>query len=79
MVASVAALRVRCASEFSAPHDERVLQKPALLEIGEQACDGLVYGRAVCLERVAEVEMLVPVAVAGIRGIRGDRSHHQKL
>ncbi len=79
MVASVAALRVRCASEFSTPHDERVLQKPALLEICEQACDGLVYGRAVCLERVAEVEMLVPVAVAGIRGIRGDRSNHQKL
>ena len=79
MVASVAALRVRCASEFSTPHDERVLQKPALLEICEQACDGLIHGRAVCLERVAEVEMLVPVAVAGIRGIRGDRSNHQKL
>ena len=79
MVASVAALRVRCASEFSTPHDERVLQKPALLEIGEQACDGLVRGLTVAFERVAEVEVLVSVAVAGIRGIRGDRSNHQKL
>ena len=63
VVAPIVALRVRGAAKFAAPDHQRVLEQPALLEIGEQRGDRLVHRAAVCSERRGEVEVLVPVSV----------------
>ena len=61
----VASLRGRLprwhAAEFSGPEDEHILEKPSLLEVGEQRCGGLVKDRTMPLIVGLESAMSVPV------------------
>ena len=42
VVATVAALRERCASEFPGENDQGILQHPAVLEVADERGDGAV-------------------------------------
>ena len=57
-----ALLEGRHAAELGGPDDQRVVEQPALLEIGEQRRGRLVEDRAV--DVVLRLERLVPVPVA---------------
>src|SRR5262249_12431677 len=56
----------RRATELAAPDDERVLEQPTPLEVGEERGDGPVYGVAASLEVGLEVAVLVPAAAADL-------------
>ena len=55
VVAPIGALRVRGATELTAPAHQRVIEQTALLEVGEQPSDGLIDRGPVGSERFGEI------------------------
>lgn len=43
VIATVLSFEGRRAAKFTAPHNERVIQKASLMKIGQQARDGFVH------------------------------------
>ena len=64
MLAPVAAFAGRCASEFTAPDDERVIQHSARFEVLQKAGDGLVRRGAVVRQFLRQIAVLVPELAA---------------
>src|SRR5690606_25877398 len=54
-------LNHRCASEFSTPYDERFVEEPALLQIGDQCCRGLIGVSTDYLEVSFNVAVMIPI------------------
>ena len=82
VVAAVAVLRVRRAAELAAPEDERVVEHPALLEVGKQCRDRLVDLAALLRELLAQVAVRVPAAVAHLdeaHALLGEAPRQQAL
>ena len=61
VITPVFALRHRCSSKLSAPHNERIVQHPALFKIFQKASDGQVHFAGVLLVIAFEVGVLVPL------------------
>src|ERR1700733_1666558 len=64
------ALRERRATEFAAPHHERVFQKTTLLKIGDQGGGGLIYRLAVRWVHQRDIRVVVPANMHD-----GDKTH----
>ena len=65
VLATVGALRGRRAAELAAPDNERVVEQPTALEIGEQPGDRLVGGEAVRRQFVPQPAVLANVTLSG--------------
>src|SRR4051812_417240 len=63
MVASrrIDALRRRAASEFRAPHQQRILQHPALLQVLDQSSDRLIQRRRLRVMILLQILMPIPI------------------
>ena len=57
------ALRIIGAAEFSTPDHQGILEEPALLEIGDEGCAGLIRIVALLWECPDEAAVLVPAAM----------------
>ena len=63
MVTSGVAVDARCSAEFAHPHDGRVFQQTALLQVGRQTADSLIQDRQFVVgQGVENVGMVVPTA-----------------
>jgi len=56
-------LAVNSSSKLAAPHDERVVEQSALLEVENQRGGGLIGIFALTANRFGQVEMLIPATV----------------
>ena len=56
----------RRAPKLTAPHDERAVKHPALLQISDEGCRGLVSRAAVLLQVAAHIAVGVPTFVVDI-------------
>ena len=68
MIATVAgvgdrSLAVDRATELAAPHDERVVEQPALLEVHDEGCRSLIGLLTLSHHAVGQIAVMVPVAV----------------
>ena len=68
-------LAVRSSSEFSPADDEGVVKKAALLEVGDEAVDGVVDVAALVGKIIREVGVLVPAAVEDLDGADAAFAH----
>ena len=68
--ATLVRLRHRRAPELAAPHDERVVEHPALLEVRDERGGRAVHVGGVALDELHQVVVMVPVAV-----IKLDETH----
>src|SRR4051812_10211781 len=66
VIAAVGVLRAGRSPEFTAPHDERVLEHIALLEIGEQSGNGLIDRLSVTRETLLQVVVLIPTRMRNL-------------
>src|ERR1043166_8281531 len=57
------ALRVICPPEFTAPDDQRLVEQPALLEVGDQSVAGLVDIFALTPDAIGQTAMMVPTGM----------------
>src|SRR5690349_7277734 len=57
------ALAVNGAAELAAPDDERVVQHPALGQIGDEPCGRLIYVFAALGQGLRKPSVMVPVAM----------------
>src|SRR3954454_23931686 len=58
------ALAVRGAPEFAAPDDQRVVEQPALLEVGDERLAGLIDFLALVRQALGQAAVVIPVAMA---------------
>src|SRR5262245_38360461 len=65
IAAGAVAFGVGSAAELAAPPDQRVLEQPAPLQVGEQSRDRLIGGEGV-IGVLGQVRVLVPGRVVGV-------------
>lgn len=76
VVATIGSLRNRCAPEFTAPHDQRIVQHSALFQIREQGCDGSIDFATVFLVAVFQIAVLIPDVAGGNLNVSHTRLSH---